>query len=71
MKFKLVHVLLYDIFEHYFGMMSQQFGMKTLFIFQTEKKACFGPMKNLFSLPTAQTEKNLWKRLINQIGENI
>ena len=29
------------------------------FNWQTEKKTCFGPMRNLFSFSTTQTEKNL------------
>ena len=30
---KLVHVLLYDIFVHYFGMISGKFGMEIVFNF--------------------------------------
>ena len=41
------------------------------FNWQIEKKHFFGPIRNLFSLSTAQTEKILWTKLINQIGENI
>ena len=35
--FKLVHVLLYDIFVRCFGVIARQFGMKILFTFLTEK----------------------------------
>jgi hypothetical protein len=35
------------------------------------KKNCFEPIKNLFASSTAQTEKNSWKKLGKQIGENI
>ena len=41
MHYKLFHVLLYDIFVHYFGMISRQFGMRILFTFLTEKKNYF------------------------------
>jgi hypothetical protein len=37
-----------------------------------EKNGCFGLVQwETFFFPTAQTEKNWWKKLINQIGENI
>ena len=35
------------------------------------KKNCFGPKRSLFSFSTDQTEKNLWKKTVKQIGENI
>ena len=41
------------------------------FNWQTEKKSCFGPIKNLFFFSSAQTEKNSGKKLVTQIGENI
>ena len=34
---------------------------------QNWEKICFGPIKSLLSFSTAQTEKNLWKK----IGGNI
>ena len=33
-----------------------------------KKKICFGPTKSLLSFSTAQTEKNLWKKLGEKIG---
>ena len=36
---KLVHVLLYDMFMYYFGMISRQFGIRYCLLFLTEKKA--------------------------------
>jgi hypothetical protein len=30
-----------------------------------------GPIKSMFSLSTAKAEKNLWKKIMKQIGENI
>ena len=42
------------------------------FNWQTEKKKpCFGAIKDLFSFTTVQTEKNAWKKIVKQIGENI
>jgi hypothetical protein len=38
---------------------------------KTEKKNFFGQMINMFSFSIAQTEKNPWKILVKQIGENI
>ena len=35
------------------------------------EKMYFGPTRSLFSFSTAQTEKNVWKKLVKQIGENI
>ena len=35
------------------------------------KNTCFEPMRSLFSFPTAQTEKNSWKKFVKQIGETI
>ena len=35
------------------------------------KKACFGPIKNLFSFSTIKTGKDSWKKLVNQIGASI
>ena len=35
------------------------------------KNTCFEPMRSLFSFSTAQTEKNLWKKFVKQIGEII
>jgi hypothetical protein len=35
------------------------------------KKNCFGPIRSLFSLSTAQTDKNGWKKLVKEIDENI
>jgi hypothetical protein len=32
------------------------------------EKTCFGPIRNLFSFSTAQTEKNLWTKLGKLIG---
>ena len=32
---------------------------------------CFGPITSSFSFWTTQTEKNSWKKLVKQIGENI
>ena len=35
------------------------------------QKACFRPIKSLFSFSTAQTEKYTWKKFVKQIGETI
>ena len=35
------------------------------------RKKMFCTNKKLFSFPTAETEKNSWKKLVKQIGENI
>ena len=34
------------------------------FNWQTEKKTCFGPIRNFISFSTAQTKKNLWKKIV-------
>ena len=42
--------------------------------FSTDKlrnKNCVGPVRNLLSFLTAQTEKNSWTKLVKQIGEKI
>ena len=36
------------------------------FNWQTGKKNCFGPIRNLFSFSTAQTEKNSLKKLVKK-----
>ena len=43
------------------------------FIFQLVNwdRDCFGPIRNLSSFSTVQTEKNSWKKFVNQIGESI
>ena len=33
-----------------------------------EEKNCFGTVRSLFSFSTAQTETNLWKNFVKQIG---
>jgi hypothetical protein len=43
----------------------------SFFTGKLSKKNCFGPIRSLFTFSTAQTEKNLWKKLVKQIGENI
>ena len=48
-ELKLVHLFLYNIFLHHFGMKSQQFGMKILFTFFTEEKNYFRPIRSLFT----------------------
>ena len=40
-------------------------------IVKLRQKACFGPIRNLFYFSTVQSEKKLWKELVNQIGESI
>jgi hypothetical protein len=41
------------------------------FNWETQKKPCFGPIESLLSFSTAQSEKNLWEKIVKQIGENI
>ena len=35
------------------------------------EKGCFGPITNLFSFPTAQTEKNSWTKLVKTSDEFV
>lgn len=41
------------------------------FNWRTENFFCFGPVRNLLSFLTTQTEKKSWMKLGKQIGENI
>jgi hypothetical protein len=41
------------------------------FNWQTEKKACFGPIRSLFSFSTTQTLKKLWKKSVKTSHEFV
>ena len=45
--------------------------LKFLFQLAKEKETSYRPIRSLFSFSTAQTETNLWKESVKQIGENI
>ena len=55
---------IYDFFSQTFVMFSFSTGKQ-------KKETCFGPIRNLLFFSTAQSEKNSWKKLVKQIGENI
>ena len=59
---RLVHVVLYIILGRYFGMITI-FWYENLLLFTflagiLRKKNCFGPIRNLLSFSTAQTNEN-------------
>ena len=41
------------------------------FNWQTERKRLFWTDNDLFSFSTAQAEKNFWKKIVKQTGENF
>ena len=72
---RLVHVVLYIILGHYFGMKSRNFGMKTyyylLFRLTNWEKTCFGPISSLFRFRPKITSQNIIPRTWNRFKQEL
>ena len=48
-----------------------EFVMIYFSIVKLRQKACFGPIRNLFSFSTVQTDNKLWKKLVKASDEFV